>query len=381
MQSLASLAFDRNRRLIQIADIARARALRAWQTMDFAALDQSWATVGPLVTQHVTAAQLEAAKGSDRFTAQVATQTPGFTASRSSIVPEAFAGIDGQGRDVAGTMYGAVTTTKEAIGAGFGRVQAMEAGGTYLAAMLKTVIADISRSADLVSSAGKSYTHYVRVCNGSACSRCAMLVGISSGEDAFLRHVSCQCSAVPTSSEGKTKTGVYSTPQEYFDSLSEAEQDRAFTKDGAEAIRSGADITQVVNARRGAKGIGYSSHGASALDPSVRRTLQKTTIGYRPNGDPVQVYATMEGAYRGGFRKMQNQTSVVRKLAGARYTSTARVRLMPESIMKIAGNDLATRQAFLRDSGYLGYISMEQRAADRILVNRATLKYGNFTLG
>ena len=54
---------------------------------------------------------------------------------------------------------------------------------------------------------------------------------------------------------------------------------------------------------------------------------------------------------------------------------------MPESIMKIAGDDLATRQAFLRDSGYLGYISMEQRAADRILVNRATLKYGNFTLG
>jgi len=40
-------------------------------------------------------------------------------------------------------------------------------------------------------------------------------------------------------------------PRRYFDSLTAAEQDRQFTKAGAEAIRSGADIAQVVNARSG----------------------------------------------------------------------------------------------------------------------------------
>ena len=40
-------------------------------------------------------------------------------------------------------------------------------------------------------------------------------------------------------------------PRGYFDSLSKAEQDRHFTKAGAEAIREGADIGRVVNARRG----------------------------------------------------------------------------------------------------------------------------------
>lgn len=40
-------------------------------------------------------------------------------------------------------------------------------------------------------------------------------------------------------------------PRAYFDGLSEAEQDRIFTQAGARAIRDGADMSQVVNARRG----------------------------------------------------------------------------------------------------------------------------------
>lgn len=40
-------------------------------------------------------------------------------------------------------------------------------------------------------------------------------------------------------------------PRSAFDAMSTAEQDKAFTKAGAEAIRQGADPAQVVNARRG----------------------------------------------------------------------------------------------------------------------------------
>ena len=52
-----------------------------------------------------------------------------------------------------------------------------------------------------------------------------------------------------------------SDPYEYFESLSEAEQDRIYTKAGAQAIRDGGDIFQVVNSRRGMKYAGESSDG------------------------------------------------------------------------------------------------------------------------
>lgn len=379
MVSVAALAFERQRRLIQVSDIARARALQAWQSVDFGNLDGSWsASVGPAVTAQATNAQLTLAHGSDLFTAKVAANTADFTPDRSAVVPEAFAAVDGAGRDVSGILYGAVTTTKEAVGAGLGLSQSLEAGATYLAAIIKTVIADMARSADLVSGAGKGFTHYVRVCNGSACARCAILAGISSGQDAFLRHVSCQCSAVPVYSTGKVPAGVHASPQQVFDSMTAAEQDRAFTKAGADAIRAGADPVKVVSARRGAKGIGYSGHGSSPVSPAIRNRMVKTTIGYRPDGTPVQVYATGEGTKRGVFSKQNGP---------------GRVRLMPETIMAIAGDDLKLRQAFLRDAGYLDYRPLggftpgwvqrldAERAADKRMVDKATLRFGNFTLG
>lgn len=381
MASVAELAYERQRRLIAVSDLARARALQAWKGIDFANLDQSWsASVGPAVTAQASNAQLTLAHGSDLFTARVAASTANFTPDRSAIVPEAFSGVDGAGRDVSGILYGAVTTTKEAVGTGLGSARSLEAGATYLAAIIKTVIADLGRSADLVSSAGKGFTHYVRVVGGSACSRCAILAGIPSGETAFLRHVSCQCTAAPVYSVGKPKApaGLHASPQQYFDSLSAAEQDRVFTKAGAEAIRAGADPVKVVSARRGAKGIGYSGHGSSPVSPAIRNRMVKTTIGYRPDGTPVQVYATGEGTKRGVFSKQNGP---------------GRVRLMPETIMTIAGDDLKLRQAFLRDAGYLDYLPPggftsgwvqrldALRAADRRMVDKATLKYGNFTLG
>ncbi len=392
--SAASVAHDRQKRLVQVADVARARAIAQWRKVDFANLDASWAAISPTVAADVQRAQMTIAAGSDAFTSQMSAQY-GFAQARSAIVPEAFVGVDGQGRDVAGTLLGAMTTTKEAVGAGLGRVQSLEAGASYLAVIMKTLVADMGRAADLTSSTARGYTHYVRVVGGSACSRCAILAGISSGQDAFERHVSCQCTAAPVDDRRMPK-GLHASANDYFHSLSKDEQDQVFTKAGAEAIRSGADITKVVNARRGANGVGYSSAIGGGRQPGdARGVFVKTTIGYRPNGDPVRVYTTTEGTTaRGQFGKAQRRTSDFRRAAGARYTSTSRVRLMPESIVEIAGNDLQLRQAFLRDAGYIDYLPPrgmpvsgwtaaieEQKRADRILVDRATAKFANFYLG
>lgn len=382
MDQVAVLAHERQRRLISVTDTARARSLRVWRQVDFNNLDASWRTVGPQVAAQVSNAQMELARTADSFTSKVS-RSYSFPQQAAAVVPAAFAGVDGDGRDVAGILRGAVTTTKTAVGAGLGSPQALEAGANYLAAIVKTVIADLARSADLVAATGKGYTYYVRVVGGSACSRCAILSGIRSGETAFQRHLSCQCTAVAVDSRGPLRApdGLHSSPDEHFAALSEAEQDRIFTKAGADAIRAGADPVKVVNARRGANGVGYSSRSGARTPGAPQGRFVKTTIGYRPGGAPVQVYTTSEGVtVRGQFGRTQ------------RDMGTSRVRLMPESIMAIAGDDLALRQAFLRDAGYLDYVPAhgygpgwiaevaQLRRADRILVDRATRKYGNFYL-
>jgi len=59
-------------------------------------------------------------------------------------------------------------------------------------------------------------------------------------------------------------------PRAYFDSLPAAEQARLFTKAGAEAIRQGADVAQVVNARRGM----YSAAGRALTTTGTDRRLR-----------------------------------------------------------------------------------------------------------
>lgn len=64
----------------------------------------------------------------------------------------------------------------------------------------------------------------------------------------------CDCVHVAStvkSRQGALDEGLIVDQYEYFKSLDEAEQDRIFTGKGAQAIRDGADINQVVNSRRG----------------------------------------------------------------------------------------------------------------------------------
>jgi hypothetical protein len=70
----------------------------------------------------------------------------------------------------------------------------------------------------------------------------------------FNRHPKCDCVHVQTTAQAAAETeGLVHDPYEYFKSLSPEEQDRNYTKAGAQAIRDGGDIFQVVNSRRGMK--------------------------------------------------------------------------------------------------------------------------------
>jgi hypothetical protein len=285
-----------------------------------------------LITELASAAQVANAKDSNRYVAAVAAEY-GVSGS-DRVVPEAFSGVDGSGRELEGLLHGSVTTTKQAIGAGMGVAEAFLSGGAYLAAMVKTALADLGRSSDLAAATAKGFTRYVRVINPGACSRCAILAGKSDYRTAFKRHPACRCTSAPVLDTGRTDASLIDSPEDYFDSLPPAEQDRIFTKGGAEAIRAGADPISVVSSRRGVS-------TAKALSPNGIQRLQKTRIGKRADGSPIFGYVTSEGkSRRGAFTKANG--------------GVARTRLMPETIVSMTDN-VALRKTLLRDAGYLDF--------------------------
>ena len=154
----------------------------------------------------------------------------------------------------------------------------------------------------------------------------------------------CDCRHIPSR---ESRAGDLTTdPQAYFDSLTAEQQNKLFTKAGAEAIRDGADITQVVNARRGMS------------------TAQQNVAGWIPKGrlSRIEVYGqqiatTTEGVTRRGaaYRAM-SQAGYARRQTdvrnGRRYFRARAPRLMPEGIYEIAeGREDALR--LLRLYGYL----------------------------
>lgn len=331
-------------RAIKRSDRAAAISVRLWRQMDADDLDGSWERVGPRVEQATSAVVAANLAGASGLTNKLA-RTDGMAGD--ALLPEAFAGVDGSGRSLGGALRGAVVTTKQAIGVGTSIADAMIAGGSYLALMVKSAIADLERSGSMTAATGKGYVRYVRLVNPGACSRCAILAGSDRFSSDFQRHPACRCSTVPVR-DGAMPSGFITDPSDYFDSLSPAEQERVFTKAGAEAIRAGADPVAVVNARSGANRKPMS--GVTTYKPT---RIQRSVIGRGPDGQPILGYVTSAGtSRRGSYGRTQERlgASVIR--GSGRYSTVTRPRLMPESIIALT-DDVETRRLLLRDAGYL----------------------------
>lgn len=178
-----------------------------------------------------------------------------------------------------------------------------------LAMIVATTVQDTGRAAAMVQAVASPSTGYVRMLNPPSCSRCVILAGrVYRYSQGFERHPLCDCIHIPSAESRFDDYRV--NPSDYFDSLTPEEQDKAFGKAGAEAIRLGSDISQVVNARRG---------------------MQKAQVFGR------EAFTTLEGTTkRGQFRR------------NAGPSSRRPVRLMPETILALAGDDKAEQLRLLR---------------------------------
>lgn len=348
IQSEVAIRFQSD--ITKRSDRLTARALRLWRRVPVNDLDAGWAGIEPELTAAVAAVVAQNAAQAGRMVNTVG-RADGSPVG-DVIVPNAFIGVDSSGRDVSGLLHGAVTTTKERIGAGVAPQIAFLSGASYLAAMTKTVVADMARSASLTSSAGRNYTRYVRVVNPGACSRCAILAGSDRFSRPFERHPACRCTSVPVRDGEGVPDGLHASPKDHFESLSEDEQNRIYTKAGAEAIRLGADPIQVVGARRGASGMFYSRSYPAPLNG--RSAMQRVPIGTKPDGSPIMGYTTLEGTTkRGVYGRMQQDIGETFARSGSeRYSRVTRSRLMPETILELT-EDTNMRRVLLRDAGYL----------------------------
>lgn len=264
MSRLSDLGADHQRRRIKVAQRAVNRSLRIWQGMNPISLDAGWEESGPALGDVVAEAQTTAARQSAVYLNAI-----GGKQENATLVAGAFAGLTVEGREVVPELYSAVTTTKRLVGSGIGFPAAFRAGAAFLSVLVGTVVSDAGRSADSALAAARGFSYNVRVIQPGACSRCAILAGVTGYRRPFLRHPRCRCTSMPLRDK-EAPEGFFRNTSDYFDSLPAAEQDRVFTKPGAEAIRLGADPAAVVNARL------PNRRGRFSTQPVVADPLRRT---------------------------------------------------------------------------------------------------------
>lgn len=130
-----------------------------------------------------------------------------------------------------------------------GLEQAQDPG--WLEMVAASQVQDAARAAaSLAIAARPAVGGWIRMMNPPSCSRCAVLAGkFFRWNQGFARHPRCDCRHIP--SQEADYSDVRLSGDKWFHDLPASEQDRVFTKAGAQAVRDGADLTQVVNARRG----------------------------------------------------------------------------------------------------------------------------------
>ena len=306
--------------------LAARLARRQWLRIDPDHISESWRELSEELSVVYARIQQQAAVTALDAQGALLSEQSSYVAPEAMVDPRAFgSGYAASGVGLQQYFAGAATSTLTNIRQVSSAVVAIRSQTSALSTRAALGIADTARQAAGADTATRKGVGYTRVVSPGACSRCMILAGkFYRWNQGFLRHPHCYCRHVPSTQS--LASDMITDPMEAFNSLSSAEQDRRFGKESAQAIRDGADISQVVNARSGVAPIGSPDRGGRAI-PDF------TTSG---NGDR-----------RGLNRSWYN------------LVSGTKPRLTPEGIYRRAGNrDEAIRM--LSDYGYI--IQDEERS-------------------
>lgn len=251
MSTLAEVAAEHAVFRRRVALVVASEAASAWRKVDPSRISDSWLSQLTRLLVLLTGAQQAVTSRADSYLDQVLDAQDATTAAEGRVYTSGLAGIASDGRNLTDLLYRPVIGTLAGISAGANTDRALAGGGALLDMIARTQVADAGRAADQVAmTARPQVTVYVRMLVGGSCARCAILAGRRyAWNAAFNRHPRCDCTAIPSHED--LADDLRTDPRRYFRSLGAAEQDRLFTRAGADAIRGGADVSQVVNARSG----------------------------------------------------------------------------------------------------------------------------------
>ncbi|MFE7799017.1 hypothetical protein [Nocardia sp. NPDC057440] len=262
--------------------------------------------------------QRAAVAGADRYVDDALEEQGTPSRRLATPQPERLVGVASDGRTIEGLLQQAVVGAQQRVAAGEAPYRAWQAAGLDVRLYIQTQLADAGRTATGLGIVSRLGVGYVRMLVPPSCSRCVVLAGRyyhwSAG---FRRHPGCNCKHIPC--REKNSDDMRTDPQAYFNSLPAAEQRRIFGAAGAQAVRDGADLSQVVNARRG-------------LTITGGRAQRTEVMGRR-------LLTTTEGTTRRG-------------VAGRRRGAARAPRLMPEAIYELAESREAAIE-LLRQHGYI----------------------------
>ncbi|MDO5500323.1 MAG: hypothetical protein Q4F67_11670 [Propionibacteriaceae bacterium] len=221
----------------------------------------------------------------------------------------------------------------------------------WLDRVVVTQVGDAARAGASVTVAATPRAGYVRAVRVGACSRCVILAGrFYRWNEGFKRHPLCQCTHIPA--RENIAGDLTTDPRAYFDSLTEAEQDRTFTRAGAQAIRDGADPAAVVNARR----------GMTTAQPKVVRTESREVFRFEmPGAEPFVIRDDVATEITSSRPRLIRDDSGLFTTEEGTLTRSGRsqmvlnrgeARLMPESLYEIA-EDRSEAISLLMRHGYL----------------------------
>ena len=261
--STPETAVKHYRAMLRLQRSARAAAAVAWSSLSAAYLSESWGSVSPALERAVSRLQLDAATRGAGYGARTLADQGLYEAPEAWVDPSSLAGVSSRGASLGAALYSAIPHTKDLIAGGMPERVALARGREVLQMSAAAQVADAGRTAAGLDTFARPKVGYVRMLNPPSCSRCSVLAGrFYRNNEGFRRHPRCDCVHVPTTrTEAAESEGLVHDPYAYFESLSESAQDKTFGKAQAQAIRDGADLFQVVNARRGMSYAGVSADG------------------------------------------------------------------------------------------------------------------------
>lgn len=229
----------------------------AWERIEPAWIVDTWRTATLQVLPVLESAQVAAATSGASYGAAAIAEQGAYVAPRAWVNPQTWAGFASDGRPLVGLLQSPAYRTLTAIKGGMSERDALGVGRRALDKILHTQVGDAGRTAAGVDIAARPGVGYVRMLVGTSCPDCLVLAGRFYRWNAgFRRHPHDDCVHVPSPGvEAARAKGYVTDPYEHFEAMSREEQDAFWGAGSAQAIRDGADIYRVGNARRGAKGM------------------------------------------------------------------------------------------------------------------------------